>query len=145
LRRMSSLGWDATGIDFGEQAVAAVHASGIKAVHGTLPHPELAPASFDVIAMRQSLEHVPDPRAILNAAHELLDRDGLLVVNVPNYASWEIEYFGDASLSLQIPRHLLHFTPQTLADLIERCGFRVLRVDQVCRPSWIKRSLTRTQ
>jgi hypothetical protein len=129
----------------GKQAVDAVRASGLKALQGTLPHAELAPASFDVVTMRQSLEHVHDPRAILAAARDLLDDSGLLLVNVPNYASWEIAYFGDASLSLQLPRHLLHFTPPTLGDLLKRCGFKVMQMKQVCRASWVKRSLTRTQ
>jgi SAM-dependent methyltransferase len=144
LRRMAALGWDVTGLDLGEQAVAAVRGSGLKGFLGTLPHAELGPRSFDVITMRQSLEHVPNPREVLAGAHALLDDNGLLVVNVPNYASWEISYFGDAALSLQLPRHLLHFTPTTLRALLERSGFEVSSVKQVCRASWIKRSLTRT-
>src|SRR5439155_8066518 len=120
-------------------------AAGLKAIQGTLPSRDVVAASFDVVTMRQSLEHVHDPVTVLKAAWEILDDQGLLVVNVPNYASWEIEYFGDASLSLQLPRHLTHFTPSTLRTMMEQCGFEVIEVKQVCRASWIKRSLTRTE
>jgi SAM-dependent methyltransferase len=145
LRRMASLGWDVTGLDIGQQAVDAVRASGLRAIQGTLPHPDLQARSFDVITMRQSLEHVHNPRSVLAAAYSLLSPNGLLLVNVPNYDSWEIRYFGDASLSLQLPRHLLHFTPDTLANLLRKSGFSVLSMNQICRASWIKRSLTRTE
>jgi SAM-dependent methyltransferase len=140
LRRMAGLGWDVTGLDFGAAAVAGVRASGLKALLGSLPHPELPPASFDVVTMRQALEHVPDPRGVLRAAREVLAPGGLLVVEVPNYASWEAEHFGDASMLIDLPRHLLHFTPPTLASLLEGCGFRVTRVMQVGRANWTRKA-----
>ncbi len=65
LRRMRVLGWDCTGIDFSDSAVRAVKDSGIRAIQGTLPHPDLAGERFDLVAMRQSLEHLPDPRDVL--------------------------------------------------------------------------------
>src|SRR3954468_17608238 len=48
LLRMKHLGWDVTGLDFSATAVDAVRALGVRAMHGTLPHAELARASFDV-------------------------------------------------------------------------------------------------
>lgn len=143
LRRMASLGWSVTGLDLGERAVREVQNSGLRALRGTLPHPELSPGSFDVVTMRHSFEHVPDPRTVLAAARDLLTPDGLLLVNVPNYDCWEIDYLGDASLGLQLPRHLLHFTPKTLADLLSRNGFEVLSVRQAGRAGWVRRSLAR--
>src|SRR6266487_1945941 len=41
LRRMHALGWDVTGIDFSQTAVDVVRASGLRALQGTLPHPQL--------------------------------------------------------------------------------------------------------
>ena len=145
LRRMRALGWDATGIDFSESAVKAVRESGLKALQGTLPHPDLAPKSFDLVTMRSALEHLPDPREVLCAIRDLLDDDGLLVIQVPNFASWEIEYFGDAALTLDLPRHLLHMTPATLNDLLVRCGLRVLSLKQICRASWLRKSLAQIE
>jgi 2-polyprenyl-3-methyl-5-hydroxy-6-metoxy-1,4-benzoquinol methylase len=137
LRRMHALGWDVTGVDFSDAAVSAVRASGLKAFQGTLPQPELPAGSFDVVTMRHSLEHVPDPLPVLRAARELLAPGGRLLVQVPNYASWEVDYFGDASPRLDIPRHLTHFTPATLAAMLVRAGFANPQARQVCRSNWI--------
>jgi len=141
LRRMKAIGWDPIGIDFSAEAVAAVKASGIQAIQGTLPHPSLEAGSFDVVTMRSSLEHVGDPRAILAAARDLLRPEGRLVIQVPNFHSWEIEYFGDAALSLDLPRHLIHFTPKTLAEMLAACGFGKIEIRQASRPGGLRKSL----
>lgn len=140
LRRMHGLGWDVTGIDFSETSVQAVREAGLKAIQGTLPNAELQPASFDVIAMRHALEHVPDPPAVVRAARDLLAPGGRLVIQAPNYDAWDIDYFGDAAVGLDLPRHLIHFTPPTLSAMLQREGFRVLHVRARARSSWIRKA-----
>ncbi len=140
LRRMRLLGWDVTGVDFSEQAVGAVRASGLTALQGTLPHPQLSPGSFDLITMRHALEHVPDAKAILLATRDLLTPGGKLHIQVPNFASWEVEHFGDASHVLQLPRHFVHFSPQSLEMILRDNGFVDVQVRQVCRPGWLRKS-----
>jgi SAM-dependent methyltransferase len=140
LRRMHALGWDVMGIDFSETSVQAVRDAGLKAIQGTLPHAELGSGSFDVITMRHALEHVPDPPVVLRAARELLAPGGRLVIQVPNYDAWDVEYFGDASVGLDLPRHLIHFTPATLSAMLQREGFRPIDVRTRARSSWIRKA-----
>jgi 2-polyprenyl-3-methyl-5-hydroxy-6-metoxy-1,4-benzoquinol methylase len=140
LRRMAAIGWKPIGLDFGPRAVAAARAGGIPALQGTLPHHDLRPGSFDVVTMRHSLEHVPDPRAVLTAALDLLSPGGRLIVQVPNFASWEIAYFGDAARMLDLPRHLLHFTPPTLTNLLSSCSFENIEIRQRSRASSLRKS-----
>jgi 2-polyprenyl-3-methyl-5-hydroxy-6-metoxy-1,4-benzoquinol methylase len=145
IRRMHGLGWDVTGIDFSETAVKTVRDAGLKALQGTLPHPDLSPGSFDVITMRHSLEHVPDPPAILRAARELLAPSGRLVIQVPNFAGWDVEYFGDAAIALDLPIHLTHFTPDTLRAMLEREGFGAASVRTPARSNWIRKAAKRAE
>jgi 2-polyprenyl-3-methyl-5-hydroxy-6-metoxy-1,4-benzoquinol methylase len=142
LRRMKAIGWTCTGLDFSADAVEAVRAGGIAALQGTLPHPELSPGSFDVIAMRHALEHVPLPGPVLMAAMDLLVPGGRLVITVPHFNSWEREVFGDAAMTLDLPRHLLHFTPETLGQLLQSCGFETIAIQQRSRSNWIRKCLT---
>jgi SAM-dependent methyltransferase len=144
LRRMHALGWNVTGIDFSEE-VRAVTASGLRAVHGTLPHPQLGPGSFDVVTLRHALEHVPDPRATLRDAWNLLDGGGLLLVAVPNYEAWEIARLGEAAMGLDLPRHLTHFTPATLAAMMRGQGLTEVRLRQKSRASWIRKAAKRAK
>jgi 2-polyprenyl-3-methyl-5-hydroxy-6-metoxy-1,4-benzoquinol methylase len=141
LRQMKACGWDVTGIDFSDTAVRAVRDSGIAAHQGSLPHPQIAPNSFDVVTMRHSLEHVYDPLAVLRGAREALDAGGLLLIEVPNYRSWDVEYFSHASIWLDLPRHLLHFSPQTLSELVRRASFEVKTVRVRCRSSAFAKAL----
>jgi len=143
LRRMQALGWDVTGMDFSDAAVRAVRTSGVPALAGSLPHPDLPPRSFDVITMRHALEHVPDPRSVLRGAWDLLDSGGLLLVQVPNFAGWEIRHFGDASLGVDLPRHLTHFTRATLSAIFERAGLRRPRVRLATHANWFRKAARR--
>jgi 2-polyprenyl-3-methyl-5-hydroxy-6-metoxy-1,4-benzoquinol methylase len=145
IRRMHAVGWDVTGIDFSEKAVQAVRDAGLNALQGTLPHAELTPGSFDVITMRHALEHVPDPRAVLRAARELLAPGGRLVIQVPNFAGWDVEYFGDAAIALDLPIHLTHFTPPTLRAMLEREDLRVLSTRTPSRSNWIRKAAMRSE
>jgi 2-polyprenyl-3-methyl-5-hydroxy-6-metoxy-1,4-benzoquinol methylase len=140
LKRMTAVGWKTTGVDFSEAAVAAVRKMGIMVYQGTLPNENLPAGSFDIITMRHSLEHVPDPVAILEAARDLLATNGQLVIRVPNFASWEVDYFGDASPRLDIPRHLTHFTPATLKAMLEKSGYETITVKQICRANWLRKA-----
>lgn len=145
MRRMESLGWDVTGIDFNETAVQTVRGAGLKALQGTLPHPGLQPESFDVVTMRHALEHVPDPLGVLQAARQLLAPEGRLVIQAPNFAGWDVDYFGDAAIALDLPIHLTHFTPPTLRAMLERGGFGAISVRTVARPNWIRKAARRAE
>src|SRR5207244_3077368 len=109
------LGWYVTGLDFSPRMVRHVRDRlGLPAIEGTLPHPALAPGSFEAITMSQSLEHVHDPLQVLRAAHDLLTPGGKVVVAVPNIGSLPFRWFGAAWFGLDVPRHLIHFEPLTL-------------------------------
>ena len=78
-------------------------------------------ASQDLVTMFHALEHVSDPRSVLNTVRGWLKRGGHLVVEVPNIAA-----------RVQAPSHqyhyahLHHFTGSTLAALGEAAGLRLV-------------------
>jgi 2-polyprenyl-3-methyl-5-hydroxy-6-metoxy-1,4-benzoquinol methylase len=143
--RMASLGWDAMGIDFTEDAIQPARKEGLKVVWGTLPHPDLAPESFDVVTLRASLEHVHNPADTLREVHKLLAPGGKVVIQVPNYDCWEIDYFGDAAQVLNLPRHLTHFTADTLTDTLTRSGYTNVKIEQKSRANWLRISLKQVE
>jgi hypothetical protein len=55
---------------------------------------------------------------------------GWLVLSVPNAGSLGFRIFGDAWYALQLPTHLYHFTPKTSRLLLEKSGWRTVRVFQ---------------
>jgi SAM-dependent methyltransferase len=141
LKTMADQGWHVTGLDAAVGAVEHIRAEhGLTALVGSLPHPELSPGSFDVVTMWHSLEHVHQPLAILRAAYELLVPGGKLVVATPNIASFAYRLFGRSWFGLDLPRHLTHFTPRTLATMLQTAGFRTEPVRLIRHSDWLRSS-----
>jgi SAM-dependent methyltransferase len=141
LLRMRQQGWKVTGLDMSEAVVDRLRSQlGLHAFAGSLPHPAFENASFDVITMWQALEHVHQPLEVLTAAHQLLAPGGKLLVAVPNIDSLAFRWFGSAWNGLDLPRHLVHFTPETLRLMLQRAGFRAGKVAMVRRSGWLRAS-----
>jgi 2-polyprenyl-3-methyl-5-hydroxy-6-metoxy-1,4-benzoquinol methylase len=115
VRALRASGVDAHGIEPEERAVAAARAAGVETVRvGTLEENPLAGERWDVVRMNQVLEHMPDPVDALRRARELLAPGGRVVIGVPNFGSLGRRVFGGSWDGLELPRHLHHFTPETL-------------------------------
>ena len=102
---------------------------------------------FDNITMFHVLEHVPDPRSLLETCHQLLPEHGILVIAVPNEVAslrafvrrmlvkmglrkpHRLGKFGLPRISLAPDSHevhLSHFTPKVLQNLLQTVGFSVI-------------------
>ena len=136
--RMRGRGWDARGMDFSAHAAAAARRNfGLEVVHGALPHPAVRPGTVDLLTLRAVLEHVHDPRRLLAAVFDALKPGGHVYVSVPNLAGWGYRVFGTSWFPLDPPRHLLHFTPDTLRRAVAGCGFVVEAVTTIGHAKWV--------
>ncbi len=80
------------------------------------------------VVMWHSLEHLRDGPATLDRACALLAPGGVLILAVPNYASWQARRLGERWLALDLPRHLSHLTPAALEQRLRAGGLVVERV-----------------
>jgi SAM-dependent methyltransferase len=117
-------GWHVVGIDPSPDACKLARARGIDARLGTLQTVELEAEPFDAVLFHHSLEHVSDPLDDLRRAARLLRPGGTVLVSVPNFGCWQRRVFGKYWMALDLPRHRLHFTGETLTRALEECGFR---------------------
>jgi 2-polyprenyl-3-methyl-5-hydroxy-6-metoxy-1,4-benzoquinol methylase len=141
LEQMRRLGWQVTGVDIATTAVERLRQDlGLRALTGSLPHPELRPGSFDAVTMWHALEHVHVPRVVLKAAYDLLVPGGRLIVAVPNIDSLPFRWFGAAWCGLDLPRHLTHFDPATLVRILMQSGFEIDALRLIRHSSWLRRS-----
>jgi SAM-dependent methyltransferase len=89
--------------------------------------PPVAPGSCAAITMLHVLEKLEDPSAFLDAARDLLQPDGRLIVRSPNAACWQFLMFGERWSRLDVPRRPVLFRSRDLELLLECCGFEILR------------------
>ena len=77
-----------------------------------LPH-----STFDIITMWHVLEHIDDLRFQTEQLHRLLKDNGRLVIAVPNYKSYDAQYYKDKWAAYDVPRHLNHFHKESLQNI----------------------------
>ncbi len=145
LLRMHDQGWKVIGLDRNEHVILHLRKLlGHKAIVGSLPHHDLAERSQDVITMWSTLAHVHQPLTIMQEAYRLLVPGGRIYIEVPNIASWGFHWFASYWHGLDLPRHLIHFSPVTLKTLLEKAQFRILSLKTLAYPSWMRASARST-
>lgn len=82
---------------------------------------------FDIITIFHVLEHLTDPEKLLNnLVSDNLNPKGLLVIEVPNIYSWQARLAKHNWLHLDVPRHIQHFTPHRLKQMLNDMNFHIL-------------------
>jgi SAM-dependent methyltransferase len=120
---LAERGWRVTGIEPSAAACSAARARGVDARQGTIETVELEDGAYDAAVFRHSLEHVSDPVEALRRAGAALRPDGLVLISVPNFGSWQRRRFGSRWYHLDLPRHRVHFTAPALLSALGRAGF----------------------
>ena len=129
LRALRERGWRALGNERSlEAALAARAAAGVPIFVGDLGAVRPAPA-LDLVIMFHVLEHLADPLAELRAVARRLRPGGALVLGLPNIASWQARLAGRHWMHLDVPRHLCHFTPDSIERALAVSGYRMTRID----------------
>jgi 2-polyprenyl-3-methyl-5-hydroxy-6-metoxy-1,4-benzoquinol methylase len=129
-------GWNVRGLDNHERTVVkAKEQYALDVWCGTLEKSSLPERSFDVLVVRQVLEHVHDLNVFMEKANHILKDDGLLFIEMPNIAGLEYrvkDFLGTLHLrrpvwsSMHLPGHLYYFSPVTLSRFMDKHGFDVL-------------------
>jgi SAM-dependent methyltransferase len=128
-------GCTGTGLDFKPEIVAYVRDRlKMPIVQGSLGEVELPEHAYDLVLMMEYLEHELDPRRVLNEARRITRPGGYLALELPHIATWPGRMFGRFWWNLDIPRHLMFFTPDTLARMLGECGYELVRVEPFTLP-----------
>lgn len=124
-------GWHTLGIEPAAQAAAHSRELGLRIIEEFLSEEtarQLSP--FDVVHMSDVLEHIPDPRGMLEMVRDLVAPGGLLCVVVPN----DYNPFQEAARTVsgfqpwwvRPPHHLNYFDFWSLRVLMQSMGFAVV-------------------
>jgi SAM-dependent methyltransferase len=128
MHTMAMKGWEVEGIEFSPEAAEnarilgyPVHAGSVE----TAPEPR---KPFHLVSAWHVFEHLHEPVLTLQKLHRWTHADGWLALSMPNMDCWEFNAFKEAWYALHLPNHLYHYTPNTLSMVLERGGWRIVRV-----------------
>ena len=88
---------------------------------------ELEPGSFDAVVLADVIEHLPDPGSALDRIAALARPGAIMHLALPDAGSRLARTMGARWWSV-IPTHVQYFTQRSLAMLLNRHGWQVLRV-----------------
>jgi 2-polyprenyl-3-methyl-5-hydroxy-6-metoxy-1,4-benzoquinol methylase len=119
-------GWQASGVEPSRWAVAVACREGLPVIEGTQHSLELQGQQFDAVTMWDVIEHVADPSAELARSFQLLRPGGVLAVHTMDIDSLAARMMGTRWPWL-MDMHLHYFSQETLAQMLVRTGFEVVR------------------
>lgn len=124
LRFLRDLGWEVHGLEPDpETARACRDRFGLDVIETEFEEYGAAPEPFDLVVFNHVLEHLHHPSEALRRANRLLRPGGRLLICAPDITSIEYRMFKDDWFSLECPRHLSHFSPTTLGQMLRQTGF----------------------
>lgn len=121
---MQRRGWDVTGIELHGKVAAYARDELELDVRAGAEHEADWGGEYDCITLLGVIEDLDDPNACLKRCREHLADGGLLVVQTHNIDCWEAKFFGPHWFNVEVPRHVWHFSPDTLVMLLAGNGFR---------------------
>lgn len=104
---------------------------------------------FDVVSLVHALEHVYDPRTTIMKCKKILNKDGLLLIYIPNeiqglrfivsrflqrlFAVFGLRFRPNFTSPIDFSVlnreiHLSYFTPSTASKLLQDCGFEIVNI-----------------
>ncbi len=123
-QHMQERSWSVLGLepDDGARGLAAKRGLEVKSDTALM---DLHVKEYDAITMWHVLEHVHRLDDYLQKYQDLLRDDGVLVIAVPNHTSYDAKYYGLAWAAYDVPRHLWHFSPQSMESFLRKHGFNL--------------------
>lgn len=119
------------GIDISAEPIAyARNVLKIDARQGDFLADDFGGRQFDVICMWDTIEHLPKPDEFLERAAALLRPHGLLFLTTGDIGSWNARWRGAAWRQIYPPAHVNYFSRQTIATLLHRTGYDVVRIER---------------
>jgi len=131
LSRFREQGWDTYGVDVSTYATEyARNHLGLKVFTGTVNELDLPEGYFDMVTMVLTIEHIPNPRGVLESVHHLMKPGAILIVTTHDIGGLWPRIIKGKWRHLNVPEHLYFFTKNTLKRLLENTGFHTFRVTE---------------
>ncbi|WP_248724583.1 bifunctional 2-polyprenyl-6-hydroxyphenol methylase/3-demethylubiquinol 3-O-methyltransferase UbiG [Seonamhaeicola sp. ML3] len=125
-------GWTVSGIEPNEQAREIANKKTNNSVFETNALLKFEVSSFDVITLWHVLEHLTDLEEQIEIFRKILKPNGIIVVAVPNYYSFDAKHYKKFWAAYDVPRHLWHFNKTSIKKLFSKFSLDLIKI----KPMW---------
>lgn len=131
-------GWEVTGLDFSDYGLKQYHAHLLDSlikddIATSIDNLITSETRFNLIWLDNVLEHVLDPLDLIHKCNQLLEKKGLLVIEVPNdFSKLQLKLKSTNTIEREYwkcyPDHLSYFSSESLQNLLENSGFNTFKI-----------------
>lgn len=127
LNHMKQKGWDIRGVEPNTTAREKSNQLLSNQVFKELE--SLDDQCFEVITLWHVLEHIHDLNYTIQKLKNRLSTNGYLIIAVPNPNSHDSQYYRSYWAGYDVPRHLWHFTQETMRTLLLKNGLEIVQIE----------------
>lgn len=128
LSKFKDKGWEVDGVELTRSAVRyAKRKYKIKLRQGDFLQKKIND-KYDVIILNGALEHLHKPFETLEKANKNLKKGGFILISIPNSDSVGRDIFERNWFAWQPPRHLYHFSPDTVTKMLIKAGYKNIKI-----------------
>ncbi len=129
LQTFEKNGYRTVGIDISSKAVEYITSRlGLNAVTGRFDTFKFNDNIYDIITMFDVIEHFPNPKKIIIRAKKILKKDGILIIQTPNFSSIMSKLTRLNWVWLLVPQHLFLYSINPIKYLLVKNGFKILHI-----------------
>ncbi len=118
-------GWETYGFDISSEAVKIAKSKGHHVITEQVENISYHDNYFDAIQISHVIEHLPNPVFTIKKAFALLKKEGFLLLETPNQASFLAKVFKADFWQIDSPRHFCLFCKKSLLFLLRYCDFKI--------------------
>jgi len=119
-------GWNGVGIEPSAYASEVGRAKGLDVRTGIFTSETMPPSSVDVMTLWDVLEHVPDPKDLVNSVYQALRPGGVAAINTPDSGSLLARALGPKWHLVVPPEHLFLLNMRSLRMMLADGRFEIL-------------------
>ena len=83
-------------------------------------------SQFDTISMWHVLEHIPELNKTIREFNRILNKNGKVIIAVPNHNSWDAKYYKEYWAGWDTPIHLWHFSKLSIEKIFKIHDFKLI-------------------
>ena len=88
---------------------------------------QFSDSQFNIITMWHVLEHIPNLTKTIIEIKRILKNNGKVIIAVPNHKSWDAKKYKNLWAAWDVPIHLWHFSRNTIKNLFNKNGFKLIK------------------